>query len=325
MKSTVKFGSFLRKEMDDYLTLRENRGHRAKKERHIFVSLDKYLQGIGLHEQELVPRIVDGWLTSLSSERNINTVNVYIAHYTQFAKYLRSFGHIVFVPEKSVGNRNYAPYIFHTDELFALVKAADAIVVSSTEKHRHNAVCFAVMIRMLAGCGFRLNEVRLLKTRDVDLDRGIVHVKTAKGDRDRLVPMHESLTEVLEIFARSGIPKTDGWFFSTINGMPVPYSWIRDRFNKCLGYIGISKPELAKHSRNICLHCLRHSYAVAAFRKLDIDGIDLYSEIPILSTYMGHENLYGTEHYLHMTVENSRDILFRMEEFNKGLFPEVLE
>jgi integrase len=70
---------------------------------------------------------------------------------------------------------------------------------------------------------------------------------------------------------------------------------------------------------------LRHSYAVVALRKLDMDGIDLYSEIPILSTYMGHENLYGTEHYLHMTVENSQDIRYKMDEFNKGLFPEVAE
>ena len=38
-----------------------------------------------------------------------------------------------------------------------------------------------------------------------------------------------------------------------------------------------------------------------------------------------HENLYGTEHYLHMTAENSRGILDKMEEFNRGLFPEVPE
>ncbi|NDO69731.1 hypothetical protein FMM80_13995 [Schaedlerella arabinosiphila] len=61
------------------------------------------------------------------------------------------------------------------------------------------------------------------------------------------------------------------------------------------------------------------------FRRLDNNGLDMYDEIPVLSTYMGHENLYGTEHYLHMPTENSRDILDKVEEFNKGLFPEVLE
>jgi len=325
MKSTINFGSCLKEKMDAYLALRENQGHRARKERHIFVSLDKYLQSIGLHEQDLLPRIIDGWISSLPSELNVNTVNVYIAHYSQFAKYLRTFGHNVFIPEKPIGNRSYIPYIFHTNELLALVKAADDMVVSSTEKQRHNAICFSVMIRMLVGCGFRVNEIRLLKTRRIDLERGIVYVKNAKGDKDRLVPMHESLTKVLKIYAGSNSPKADDWFFPTLNAMPVPYSWIRESFNKCLGRIGIEKPDLPKHSRNICLHCLRHSYAAAAFRKLDIDGIDLYSEVPILSTYMGHENLYGTEHYLYMTAENRQDILFRMEILNKGLFPEVLE
>lgn len=58
---------------------------------------------------------------------------------------------------------------------------------------------------------------------------------------------------------------------------------------------------------------------------LDNNGLDMYDEISVLSTYMGHENIYGTEHYLHMTAENSRDILDKVEKFNKGLFPEVPE
>ncbi|HAX51237.1 tyrosine-type recombinase/integrase [Muricomes intestini] len=325
MKTEVKFESCLKEEMTAYLTLRASQGKQSKKVRHIFVSLDKYLQGNELCEKALLPHSIDGWLSSLPNELNVNTVNVYITYYIQFAKYLRSLGYIAFIPDKSIGNRNYIPYIFCKDELFALVKSADDMVVSTPPKYRRNAACFIVMIRMLIGCGFRINEVRLLKTKDVNLDRGIIYIKSAKGNRDRLVPLHESLTEILRVFAKSGIPQSDGCFFTDVNGMPITYSWIRERFNKCLEQINIERPKLPRHSRNICLHCLRHSYAVVALRKLDMDGIDLYSEIPILSTYMGHENLYGTEHYLHMTVENSQDIRYKMDEFNKGLFPEVAE
>ncbi len=228
-------------------------------------------------------------------------VNILVEIYIiRFAGYLRSFGYMAFIPEKSIGDKTYIPYIFDKDEISALVKAADDMLVSSTGKCRHNAACFTIMLRMLAGCGFRVNEVRLLETRDVDLDGGIIYVKNAKGNRDRVVPMHGSLTEVLRIYAGSGIPLADGWLFPSVNGRPVSYSWIRGAFQKCLSAIGIEKPVLPKHSRNICLHCLRHSYAVAALRKMDANGADLYSEMPILSTYMGHENLYGTEHYLHM-------------------------
>ena len=229
------------------------------------------------------------------------------------------------MPEKAIGSRNYSPYIFHEDDLAALILAADTMVFSVSEKHRHNAACFSVMLRMYIGCGFRLNEIRLLKTKEVDLEHGIIYVLNAKGNRDRIVPMHQTLAESIKIYSISGIPQKENWFFPSGTGNPVSCSWIRNAFLKCIQYIGIEKPDLPKHARNICLHCLRHSFAVAAFRQLDNSGLDMYSEIPVLSTYMGHENLYGTEHYLHMTAENSRGILDKMEEFNRGLFPEVPE
>jgi len=325
MENVIVFESCLKEKFDTYLGLRESQGHKNSKERYIFISLDKYLQNTGFNGQNLPPYIIDGWLAALPEKLNVNTVNVYISHYIQFAKYMQSFGFTTFVPEKSIGNKSYVPYIFHEDELSALVKAADDMLFFSAEKHRHNATCFTVMLRMFIGCGFRLNEIRLLKTKDVDVDCGIIHIKNAKGNKDRIVPMHESLAKILRLYTQSSIPQKENWFFPSVTGNPISPSWIRDAFLKCVGNIGIERPSLPKHSRNICLHCLRHSYAVSALRQLDSKGVDLYSEIPILSTYMGHENLYGTEHYLHMTVENSRDILSKMEEFNKGLFPEVSE
>ena len=53
------------------------------------------------------------------------------------------------------------------------------------------------------------------------------------------------------------------------------------------------------------------------------DGVDVYSEVPILSTYLGHKNIYGTEKYLHMTASNGADILKKMADYNRGVFPEV--
>lgn len=325
MKNTICFESCLKEKLNSYMELRESQGHKTSKMRHIFISLDQYLQKAGLGGQSLPPAAIDGWIASLPEKLSVNTVNIYISTYIQFAKYLWSLGYDAFIPEKAVSSRNYSPHIFHEDDLAALIQASDILVFSASEKHRHNAACFSVMLRMYIGCGFRLNEIRLLKTKDVDLEHGIIHVRNAKGNRDRIVPMHKTLTENVKIYSISGIPQKENWFFPSRTGNPISCSWIRDAFLKCIQYIGIEKPDLPKHARNICLHCLRHSFAVAAFRQMDNNGLDMYNEIPVLSTYMGHENLYGTEHYLHMTAENSQDILDKMEEFNKGLFPEVLE
>ena len=294
MKNNVWFESCLKEKLNSYMELRESQGHQTSKIRHIFSSLDKYLQKVGPNVQSLPPAIIDGWIASLPEKLSINTVNIYISAYIQFAKYLRSLRYDAFIPEKAISSKNYSPYIFHEDDLAALIQASDILVFSASEKHRHNAACFSVMLRMYIGCGFRLNEIRLLKTN-------------------------------VKVYSISGIPQKENWFFPSGTGNPISCSWTRDAFLKCIQHIGIERPDLPKHARNICLHCLRHSFAVAAFCQLDNNDLDMYNEIPVLSTYMGHENLYGTEHYLHMTAENSRDILDKMEEFNKGLFPEVLE
>lgn len=325
MDNTYKFESTIRNEITSYLELRESEGHQINKVIHVFTSLDRFLQEISFSGNNLSADVLDGWVASLPDALSVNTINVYLSTYKQFAKYLQSSGYNAFIPEKAIGNKDYLPYIFHEDELTELINAADTIAVAVPNNNRHTAVCFSIMIRMYIGCGFRLNEIRLLKTNDVDIKTGVVYVKKAKGNRDRLVPMHETLSECLRIYIKSGIPQKEGWFFPSKTGHPISSSAIREMFCKCLKEIGIEKPELKKHARNICLHCLRHSFAVTAFRQLERKGIDLYDEIPILSTYMGHENIYGTEHYLHLTTENRSDILSKMEKFNKGLFPEVSE
>jgi len=323
MKQDREFKSSLNNEMEGFLALRESQGHNARKERHIFLTLDRYLLEIGFDGRGLPPDVIDGWLNSLPKDLNRNSRNLYISHYSQFAKYLLSEGKSAFIPETSVADKTYAPRIFLKDELIAMIESADSRLASAAPARKHSTACFSVVLRMLVGCGFRINEVLPLKTGDVDLEQGTVLVRNAKGDKDRMVPMHSSLAETLRIYAHSGIPQADGYFFPSESGKAFSYSWARDHFNKCLESIGIEKPSLPSHARNICPHCLRHSYAVAALRKLDHDGKDMYSEAPILSTYMGHKNIYGTEKYLHMTVENSSDILQKMEDFNNGLFPEV--
>ena len=325
MKQILIFQSILKQEMEDFLVLRKSQGHVAEKEKHIYITLDRYLLDTQYYSKNLVPDIVEGWLSSLPEEMNINTKIVYISHYAQFAKYLTNLGYKTFIPERPVEDRHYTPYIFTEDELQALVKGADNTFASINTNGKHSAACFTIILRMLIGCGFRLNEVLSLKTMDVDFVNAVVYVKSAKGNKDRIVPMHNSMVEILKCYFNSGIPKKDGLFFPSKNGSAFSQTASRFYFNKYLTHAGIQKPDLGKYERNICIHCLRHTFAVAAFRKLDLSGKDMYDEAPILSTYMGHDRIYGTEKYLHMTAENSADILDCMEKFNEGLFPEVDE
>ena len=323
MKKEIVFKSTLKQEIKDFLELRESQGHDIRKERYILITLDQYLDSCAYVNKNLNAETTEGWLASLPHEMSVNTKIVYISHYAQFAKFLTSLGYQAFVPERPVDNRHYVPYIFTREELDKLVMAADETFTVINRNGRHGAVCFSIILRMLIGCGFRLNEVLLLNTNDINLDNAVILIKSAKGNKDRLVPMHQTLTAVLKSYIDSNIPEPQGLLFPNKNGKPFSQTWARNRFNCTLKAAGIEKPTLKKYERNICIHCLRHTFAVASFREQQTAGRDMYDEAPVLSTYMGHEGIYGTEKYLHMTTENSDDILRCMEQFNEGLFPEV--
>lgn len=258
MKQILIFQSILKQEMKDFLSLRKSQGHVAEKEKYIYITLDRYLLDRQYCSKNLTPDIVEGWLSFLPEEMNINTKIVYISHYTQFAKYLANLGYKAFIPERPVEDKHYTPYIFTEKELQALVKGADDTFATINASGKHSAACFTIILRMLIGCGFRLNEVLSLKTMDVDFVNAIVYVKSAKGKKDRIVSIHNSLVEILKCYVNSGIPKKDGLFFPSKNGNVFSQTASRFYFNKYLTLAEIQKPDLGKYERNICIHCLRY-------------------------------------------------------------------
>jgi len=323
-KKPYCFGSIFAKEMRSYLSLRESQGHQASKEMHILRTLDQYLQSNEIEEKQLPHSIVEGWLQSLPEKMHINTKIVYISHFTQYANYLRTLGISAFIPERPREDRLYAPYIFSHSELVRMFATVDGRVFER-KGDKTAQLQFPLVLRMLYGCGLRVDEVLTLRTEDVDLDAGILFIRNAKGNKDRLVPMDSSLTEICRRYAavcgKSAAPQS--LLFENRKGERRSQTWVHSWFCWVLKKSGIDKPELPRYNRNICPHCLRHTFAVDSFRKQDLAGVDLYAAAPLLSTYLGHTKSSGTQRYLHMTAENNTDILNKTNNYTHGLFPEV--
>jgi len=318
------FAGIFSGEMSAYLKLRESQGHKHLRERHYLVSLDRYLLVENVTRKELAANIVEGWLKSLPPEMSVNTRIVYISHYSQFAKYLSTFGLTAFIPERPIDDRSYIPYVFSEAEMKRIFESADNLT-SNSRKSGFANLQFPILLRILYGCGLRLEEALGLQVGDVDLKSGVLLIRSAKGNKDRLVPMDASLVCILDRYIlhnRRGSPEGTLLFTST-KGQRPSGEVMRYWFNITLEEAGIKKPVLPRYSRNICLHCIRHTFAVHSFRKQDLAGVDMYSASPLLSTFMGHDRVYGTEKYLHMTAENSTDILNKTTEYSSGLFPEV--
>ena len=322
--NNYKYTSVLAEEILSYLKLRESQGHQHLRERHYFVSLDRYLATENVTEKELPAPVVEGWLQSLSSEMSVNTKVVYISHYSQFAKYLHTLGLTVFVPERPINDKSYTPYVFAETEIERIFESADSLA-NRYRKSKFITQQFPTLLRILYGCGLRLDEALGLQISDVDMESSVLLVRNAKGNRDRLVPMDISLANVIGQYISHNRKNSSKNTLLFANSKDERHSGttMRHWFNRTLEASGIEKPDLPRYSRNICLHCFRHTFAVHSFRKQDLAGIDMYSASPLLSTYMGHAKVYGTETYLHMTAENSADIIEKTTAYTSGLFPEV--
>ena len=51
------------------------------------------------------------------------------------------------------------------------------------------------------------------------------------------------------------------------------------------------------------IHDLRHTFAVTCLKNWVIAGNDIDSMLPVLSAYLGHKSMSGTQHYLRLTAE----------------------
>ena len=207
-------------------------------------------------------------------------------------------------------NKCFVPYIFTKDEIERLFSAVDCTKESSESPLRH--LVMPVLFRLLYTCGLRVSEALHLKVADVDLDAGVLAIYGAKGDKERLVGISDSMLAYMKSYRSNPLvanaksiyffPAPDGGFYDT--------STIYDIFRKCLFDAGIPHRGRGKGPR---LHDLRHSFAVHILNKWSSEGKDIYTCLPILRTALGHDRITTTEKYLRLVPEAYMEVT---EPFN---------
>ena len=93
----------------------------------------------------------------------------------------------------------------------------------------------------MATSGLRIGETLALDLGDVDLEKGVLHIRDGKGRRHRDVPVHHTTTQVLRDYARLRYracprPDTPAFFVSTI-GARVTGSRFHKTFRKLIAQV----------------------------------------------------------------------------------------
>lgn len=151
-------------------------------------------------------------------------------------------------------------------------------VIKSIENRKHK-----LLISLSYGAGLRVSEVINLKIGDIDLGELTIHIKGAKGNRDRLTIFPEKLRkELSEIIAFR--EKNDYIFLSKYGGK------LTERTAQKIFGNALKKARIKKEAT---FHSLRHSFATHLLE----NGVD----VRYVQELLGHQNIRTTQLYTKVT------------------------
>jgi integrase/recombinase XerD len=153
---------------------------------------------------------------------------------------------------------------------------------TSNLKHR-------LLLRLLYGCGLRNSEIISLKTGDIDFEQGLIHIRLAKGKKDRFVKLPASIKE--DILNYSRLNQSDILFASQRGGKLTA---------KTIQLILKNSAKKAGIKKRVYPHLLRHSFATHLLES----GTDLR----IIQKLLGHSDIKTTQIYLKVSNQSIKNI-----------------
>ena len=177
----------------------------------------------------------------------------------------------------------------------------------------------ALMVRMILLVLYgRPGEALRLRCCDVDQNERVLTIWDTKFFKSRLAPIGGALSEALEIYRkqRQSLPMHVGvrsTFFATASGKAISLGSLERVFAQLREHAGIRRPSTDRWQPR--LHDMRHSFAVHRLIAWYREGVDVQARLPLLATYLGHQNLSGTQTYLTMTPELLAEASLRFERY----------
>lgn len=170
-------------------------------------------------------------------------------------------------------------------------------IIKTTLNVKHRTLLILVY-----GAGLRASEASSLRIRDIDSDRNCMHIRQAKGKKDRYVPLSPVMLNALRAYwktCRLGGPENDLVFLGE-SGAALSTSSIGGIYTRSKNRAGIKKQG--------GIHALRHAFATHSLEA----GADLYA----IKEILGHASMSSTVRYLRMTDKMLQMIQSPVEGLN---------
>lgn len=167
------------------------------------------------------------------------------------------------------------------------------ITTEKNLKHR-------LLLMMIYASGLRVGEVVCLKRQDIDIDRKLINIRSAKGRKDRYTLISDMVINTLnDYYSKYEITN---WLFSGADHTKhLAIRTVQKIFYQAL--------KAAKIEKKASIHCLRHSFATHLLE----NGTD----IRYIQELLGHSSLRTTERYTHVAKRRTLAITSPLDTIDK--------
>ncbi|MGZ3806275.1 MAG: tyrosine-type recombinase/integrase [Pseudobdellovibrionaceae bacterium] len=169
--------------------------------------------------------------------------------------------------------RRRLPFVLSPEEVADLLNAA------KNSKQR-------TLLMTMYAAGLRPSEVRQLRAADIDSKRMLIHVRFAKGEKERFVTLSPLLLEVLRAYWKNSKEDKSVWLFPGEHDPKIPYSQtsLGRAYRAAKKKAGIQKPGGP--------HTLRHCFAT--------HHLEMGTDLRIIQVLLGHTLISTTTKYTHL-------------------------
>jgi integrase/recombinase XerD len=214
------------------------------------------------------------FLSYLEKERGYGASGINLALSALKFHFGRVLGKAFVMEKKRPKKDKLLPKVLNRDEIMKVLNAPLCL------KHR-------VLLGMAYSAGLRVSEVVRLKDEDIDPERKMIHVRRAKGRKDRYTLLSERVLGLLGDYREKYKPKS--WLFEGQDPRrPLSVRTAEKIFEHACLKAGIRK--------EVSIHCLRHSFATHLLE----NGTD----VRYIQELLGHAHMKTTEIYAHVAARD---------------------
>jgi integrase len=292
----------LRREIDEFIVFKRALGRRYEATALLlkrFVRFaEAYVKASSKNQIEL-EALIRAWLARPGARKPTSTAQQF-GVICELCRYRRRRNPRSYVPDRNLAPRRgpaFVPYALSRDQVCTMLRAA---------RRYHGELFWAEMLELLLlmwyCTGLRPGEPLRLRLTDLDMKACTFLIRESKG-RTRIVPFGTDLGRKLTHYLRKRATLVSAgascdFLLLDAKGRALRTRSVTKVICKLFRRIGLKPTDGPGGPR---AYDFRHAFAVHRLTRWYAAGADLHARLPWLSAYMGHDDLLGTEIYLHAT------------------------